>query len=499
MAPIRKPPSSAARTSPYPPYPQPAKKIDFRGLKQIFTGKVMSLCGEWKGRKHEQIKKWIELHGGRVEKEVTEMTTHLICSIENFKKKDRQVMKAFKVPTCFIVVIDWLEDCLVPTNAKKRCRAERGYTLDRTIRRIKAGKNAQKTYREKFQVGIDESKELVPMRLNHIYYDSDAFEYRVILTRINGVNTKGNIVVEKYTLYLFESIAKPPTFMFGAKLSSKGKPTAYHRTECRPKLFSAAFKDFRDFFKGRTGIDWDQRLDGLKEKENGFKYTPPGRGRPVGSLPLGWTPPGQSNIETEEDKASVDSDSSAGEGDGVETRVSTPVSTRVERLDGVEIIDITQDTDSEDDHDDDENESAVAESEVVMISATGQQSWCYIMPMKHRITRMTHSRGNDSQGPGWLVATAGSGTRTGSHTPPTGRRVLALRWCRARHLCTSVTPRRALGQWAAPGARGGSIVVVQFGSNGTKQGATLVPPLPDDPTTIVTPVTLHRTRSRTGS
>jgi len=33
---------------------------------------------------------WIKTHGGRVEREVGEETTHLICSIEDYKKRTSQ-------------------------------------------------------------------------------------------------------------------------------------------------------------------------------------------------------------------------------------------------------------------------------------------------------------------------------------------------------------------------------------------------------------------------
>jgi hypothetical protein len=41
---------------------------------------------------HEQIKVWIIAHGGEFVTEVSESTTHLICSIEDFKKRTEQGM-----------------------------------------------------------------------------------------------------------------------------------------------------------------------------------------------------------------------------------------------------------------------------------------------------------------------------------------------------------------------------------------------------------------------
>lgn len=63
-------------------------------LKQVFKGKVISSLGLFEncGKMHgpEDIAKWVVSHGGRYEKQVTEDTTHLICSIEDFKKKHPQ-------------------------------------------------------------------------------------------------------------------------------------------------------------------------------------------------------------------------------------------------------------------------------------------------------------------------------------------------------------------------------------------------------------------------
>jgi twin BRCT domain len=68
-----------------------------RPLKAIFRGKVISVAGNimTAGKKptpitYESIAKWITLHGGNYEREVNESTTHLICSIEEYKKGGQQ-------------------------------------------------------------------------------------------------------------------------------------------------------------------------------------------------------------------------------------------------------------------------------------------------------------------------------------------------------------------------------------------------------------------------
>lgn len=62
-------------------------------MKEIFKGKVMSFSGDFgseKGWTYEQMTAWVRAHGGTHVREVDEYTTHLICTIEDFKKKTAQ-------------------------------------------------------------------------------------------------------------------------------------------------------------------------------------------------------------------------------------------------------------------------------------------------------------------------------------------------------------------------------------------------------------------------
>lgn len=60
-------------------------------LKQIFKGFSFSFSGSFgDGWAHEDMARWIKTHGGEYEAEVSEDTTHLICTIEDYKKKTQQ-------------------------------------------------------------------------------------------------------------------------------------------------------------------------------------------------------------------------------------------------------------------------------------------------------------------------------------------------------------------------------------------------------------------------
>jgi hypothetical protein len=76
--------------------PKAIAKKSKKALKKIFRGKVMSFSGDFgDGWSHEQMANWVKLHGGEYVREVNKETTHLICSIEDYRKKTTQGMFYF--------------------------------------------------------------------------------------------------------------------------------------------------------------------------------------------------------------------------------------------------------------------------------------------------------------------------------------------------------------------------------------------------------------------
>lgn len=60
-------------------------------MKQIFAGRSFSFSGDFGHNwAHEQMANWIRAHGGLYEREVSEDTTHLVCTIEDYEKKTEQ-------------------------------------------------------------------------------------------------------------------------------------------------------------------------------------------------------------------------------------------------------------------------------------------------------------------------------------------------------------------------------------------------------------------------
>jgi hypothetical protein len=79
--------------------------------------------------------------------------------------------------------------------------------------------------------------------------------------------------------------------MTGCILSRSHRQTTYYREHCHPMPFAEAFFYFKDFFRKKTGIEWDNRLEGIKMPEHYFVYTPPILGRPVGFVCDGYVRP----------------------------------------------------------------------------------------------------------------------------------------------------------------------------------------------------------------
>jgi hypothetical protein len=74
------------------PTRRPPKKE--KPMKQIFKGFVISASDTFinsaKTVTHEQLARYVTSHGAEYERAVTNDTTHLICSIEEYKKKTAQ-------------------------------------------------------------------------------------------------------------------------------------------------------------------------------------------------------------------------------------------------------------------------------------------------------------------------------------------------------------------------------------------------------------------------
>lgn len=165
----------------------------------------------------------------------------------------------------------------------------------------------------------------------HVYVDQTGFRYEVPMTHITFLNDDNNTVrTKKYTLYvsqlrsaasiaistdvishqLFETNAFPYLYKWGARLNDGKKKAAFHRDGCLIQMhFDKAFEGFRDFYRKKTGVNWDERCDGIViDDETKFRYSPPDDGKPVGMLPPGWMKAKEVDEDEESDESSESSD-----------------------------------------------------------------------------------------------------------------------------------------------------------------------------------------------
>ncbi|KAI0460407.1 hypothetical protein F5B21DRAFT_6858 [Xylaria acuta] len=241
----------------------------------IFKDCVVSIAGDlddydWR---EEKVKQWVQYWGGTFSSIVDSNVTHLLCTRTNFKKKIADVRVALKSKDTKIVMRDWLEDSI---NKKARLKTL-PYQLDEEARQEEAkGRKIQKTktYSKNVDGYVDE-------RFWHVYRDSTYFQYQIELKRDD--KDSGN-VGEKHLLTLWESNAKPCNYrcttLFTKK--SKNKASRYPLNET-PVDLKTGLKTFETFFKKKTSILWDDRIEkmGTTGPEH-FQYQPPSGGKPVG-------------------------------------------------------------------------------------------------------------------------------------------------------------------------------------------------------------------------
>ncbi|KAI1196617.1 hypothetical protein F5X97DRAFT_325291 [Nemania serpens] len=245
-------------------------------LNPIFKDCVVSIAGTLDDHawREEKVKQWVHFWGGTFSPVVDDRVTHLLCTGENFKKKIASVRTALRSKGTKIVLRDWLEDSI---NDKKRLKTQ-SYELGE---KAKQG-NAKKRKIQKMEKHSSNADNYVDERFWHVYRDTTYFEYKVQLKR-DDVES-GN-VGEQHLLTLWESNAKPCNYRcttLFTKKKSKNTGCRYPLNET-PVALAVALKTFRAFFKKKTGLAWDDRIE--KFGSTGpelFQYRPPGGGKPVG-------------------------------------------------------------------------------------------------------------------------------------------------------------------------------------------------------------------------
>ncbi|KKY24146.1 putative brct domain-containing protein [Phaeomoniella chlamydospora] len=290
--------------------------------KTSFSKVVLCHTGDF-GERNEKIRKWVEYHGGKVEHRLSPETTHLVASEKAWKKGHDLVRKATKQSSVDIVTFDWLEDSLHTKSATpKSVRKYLWSKIDkageqRTLAQAFAKAEKVKKRLSQFDKDCEQLARDLGQEGYHLYTDATSFTYSITLARTNILNNKierhhvkvrqcflssNPIPTPAYYLnpsqihpivflpllspipypsrvpqvrplaqqiQIVESDALPPTY---------GLLIQYHKYGSKPGTdllcplgsnFDIVFKQFRWFFKKKTGIEWEKRAENLRGPEMG--------------------------------------------------------------------------------------------------------------------------------------------------------------------------------------------------------------------------------------
>ncbi|PTB74256.1 hypothetical protein M440DRAFT_1380964 [Trichoderma longibrachiatum ATCC 18648] len=244
--------------------------------RRIFKNLVIATAGPLPGQlTTENLRQWTVLRKGVFTEDFDGQVTHLLCTREQFDQKLPRIKEALaRGKKQHIVHCDWFEISAV--NDKKL--PEREYSM----RNILAKQNAVKREQARIERGKREGERAVNTNLFHIYTDRAFFSYQIDITRDD---TKTGDLGQRYTLYLWESNAKPHLYWFAAKFIKKkgASQPSFHRPSPCSGPWRREMDLFMDFFRIKTGIEWQDRVIGQGTMSSSyFQYSPPTGGKPVG-------------------------------------------------------------------------------------------------------------------------------------------------------------------------------------------------------------------------
>ncbi|TQW00388.1 anthranilate synthase component II [Cordyceps javanica] len=221
--------------------------------RQIFKNRVLAAAGPPPPSiTLDNLRTWIPLRKGRFAEQFEDEVTHLLCTHKQFKKRVPLVKKVLQnYKRVHIVHYDWLEFSAV---ANRRL-PEWEYSM----RNIVAKERAEKREKNRQESGRREGERGVNPTLFHVYQDREFFRYQIDLTRNKSDDGEFG---QRYTLTLWESNAKPHLYWFTAKfMRRKGDLHAgYHRPSSCSGKWRHEMDLFKNFFRIKTGIEWQDRV-----------------------------------------------------------------------------------------------------------------------------------------------------------------------------------------------------------------------------------------------
>ncbi|KAH6984906.1 hypothetical protein BKA56DRAFT_671364 [Ilyonectria sp. MPI-CAGE-AT-0026] len=244
--------------------------------RQIFKNRILAAAGPLPGQLTvDNLKHWTRIRKGEFTEAFDEDATHLLCTREQFNKRVPRVKDALKRGKQFhIVHYDWFEFSTV--------HEKREPETEYSMRNILAKQNASKREQARIEKGKKNGEKLVNTNFFHIYIDRDFFPYKIELTRDDEFAGEFG---QKYTLCLWESDAKPRLYWFTAKFLKKrgNSQPSYHRPSPCSGKWRAEMDLFMEFFRIKTGVDWEDRVIKMETMPTSFfQYAPPAGGKPVG-------------------------------------------------------------------------------------------------------------------------------------------------------------------------------------------------------------------------
>ncbi|KAL7823451.1 hypothetical protein V8C26DRAFT_425534 [Trichoderma gracile] len=225
--------------------------------RKIFKNLVIATAGPLPGQlTTENLRQWTTIRKGVFTEDFDDQVTHLLFKEALVRGKKQH-----------IVHCDWFEISAV--NDKKL--PEREYSM----RSILAKQNAAKREQPRIERGKREGERAVNTNLFHIYTDRTFFSYQIDITR-DDIETGD--VGQRYTLYLWESNAKPHLYWFAAKFMKKkgASQPSFHRPSPCSGPWRREMDLFMDFFRIKTGLEWQDRVAGQGTMSGSyFQYSPP--------------------------------------------------------------------------------------------------------------------------------------------------------------------------------------------------------------------------------
>ncbi|RAH65127.1 BRCT domain protein [Aspergillus aculeatinus CBS 121060] len=213
----------------------------------------------------DKIPQWIRANGGEYHSAITPQVTHLITTLEAYKKNIAPVREAKALKNIKIVTFDWLEDSLLGRGKKPKRVTE--YLLETIVkdeekRKKKPAREASRTTKPVDAAAATTRKAGAakkPAAKYCIYVgETTGIKYDIPLVRFMACRRSR----EKIRLKVYESKAEPHVYATRMEYSRTGAACAQMLTPLGTSL-KIAMDAFEAKFMSKTGVAWADRSNGV--------------------------------------------------------------------------------------------------------------------------------------------------------------------------------------------------------------------------------------------